>query len=456
MNGTQKYKTDIPVAKIFIYSGDYYLYDTYNNHLLQISKEHYIELSILFKQGINEYLCSCRRTQPYKDIVSLMYRGYLRKPWIEHIEHPETLIVESIISRGMQHLTLQVTQDCNFKCRYCHYTRDTSIERTHNKTQMDWEVAKKSIDFMWEHSKDSSQICFGFYGGEPLLNFNLIRECTEYIEKKFETKNISCNITTNGSVLTNEIIKYMAEKNFTVSVSLDGPPHIQNYNRKFYENGKDTFDVVWNNVQRMKEVNLEWFNKKVYFHPVYLAHENATEIMKFYSTNSISPKKVLLYRANLDGIDYISINTEVQLPNEKNEIANPIFRDFEKQFKSKSIINNRWHHNGPCVPGGRKIFVDVNGNIFPCEKLNSSMANSIGDIDNGINIDIVKKLMNIGKMTEAQCKRCFAMRFCSICVQKCYNPEKGCIDLEQKEEQCNKIKNKAINQLKQYIERNKK
>jgi hypothetical protein len=77
--------------------------------------------------------------------------------------------------------------------------------------------------------------------------------------------------------------------------------------------------------------------------------------------------------------------------------------------------------------------------------------NSIGNIDTGIDYISVNKILNIGKMTAPQCKACFAMRFCNICVQKCYNPEKRCIDLEQKQLQCEKIRRNTIKYLRQYV-----
>lgn len=452
MSDIMNLEYDIPVVKTFINNGHYYLYDTYNNHLLEISKEHYVEIGELLHYGLSNYIKNKKETNSYEDILMLINRGYLRTPWINNIEHPENKVANNIINRGMQHLTLQVTQDCNFKCRYCHYTKNTDFERNHSKNSMSWDVAKKSIDFFWEHSKDSFKISFGFYGGEPLLNFALIRKCVEYIEAKFETRSIAYNITTNGSILCDEIIGFLADKKFIVSVSLDGPPYIQNYNRKYYSNGKDTFDTVWKNVERMKFLYPDWFCENVYFHPVYLAHENISDIIRFFNSNAIETNKVLLTSANLDGIDYFFSNINTQITEEKSEqiMKNRSRSDFDKQFNDEKVIPTVWHHNGPCVPGGRKIFVDLEGNVFPCEKLNSSISNSIGDIYNGINSEIAKKIMNIGKMNESECKECFAMRFCDICIQNCYNPEKRCIDLSQKQLHCDRIKKRTIKYLKQY------
>jgi uncharacterized protein len=322
---------------------------------------------------------------------------------------------------------------------------------------MSWEIAKKSIDFLWEHSKDVSEVSIAFYGGEPLLNYELIKNVIDYSEKIFEVKKVNFNMTINGSILSDEIIDCLSKHNVSVTISLDGPKEIQNKHRKFYSNGLDTFDVVWNNIQRIKEKYPKWFDECVYFHPVMLPGEMPNEIFDFFQSNGIDLNKISVVNSNMEGIDYIRYN-DINATNHFNEADDYTkqylyrnMKEFKKFYFDKCEIPSRWHHNGPCVPGKTKIFVDINGVIFPCEQVVNEKCNSIGNIFEGINEEKVIELMNIGKLTENNCKNCFAMRFCNICMKKCYNPETKLLDKQIKEHYCINARRGVMNCLRQLV-----
>ena len=444
---------DIPVAVTFISNGLYYVYDVYNNHILKLNKYQYAEINKLFKIGIKAYKEIKSDTLEYKDVLSLILRGYLRPAWIKQIKHPDTDLVEDILSRGLQQLVLQVTQNCNFKCRYCVFSCDNDINRIHNKVNMSWEIAQKSIDFFSEHSQDSMTIYINFYGGEPLLNFHIIKKSVDYIEKIFKTKKVIYNMTTNGSIITDEIIDYLSSKSFNLTISLDGPPDIQNYNRKFGQNGYKTFDIVWKNIEHIRQRNPSWFCNNIHFNPVYFLDENPNEIINFFHSNFICRDKIHLNFANLSGIDYYSTsqNTYLAKATAVMPFQENIYDEFKENITAKTVISSVWHHSGPCVPGERKVFVDINGKLFPCEKVDSSEGNSIGTIFDGIDITKATSLLNIGTMTENRCKNCFAMRFCNICMQKCFNPESGTIDADSKIVHCKNKQNMILNFLKKLV-----
>ncbi|MFZ3070522.1 MAG: radical SAM protein [Anaerolineaceae bacterium] len=112
---------------------------------------------------------------------------------------------------------------------------------------MTWKVAKRALDFLWEHSIDSGEVNVGFYGGEPLLEFPLIQKVVGYSKYLFWGKQLTFSITTNGTLLNPEIILFFQEHNFSLGISLDGPKEINDRNRVF-ANGKGTFDSVLHNI----------------------------------------------------------------------------------------------------------------------------------------------------------------------------------------------------------------
>lgn len=107
--------------------------------------------------------------------------GLLRETAIEEIEHPETENLHLLAEHYMGNLILQVTQQCNLRCKYCAYSGNY-YNRSHTSNRMDFETAKKAIDFYLKRSEKADQLALSFYGGEPLLEFELIKKCVSYIE----------------------------------------------------------------------------------------------------------------------------------------------------------------------------------------------------------------------------------------------------------------------------------
>lgn len=169
---------------------------------------------------------------------------------VEKIEHPGTEIIEHYIKTRIQQLTLQVTQQCNLRCDYCAYSGIYDRNRIHSKLRMSFETAKKAIDFFLERSVERLDIFVSFYGGEPLLEFELIKQCVEYINNQAEGKRINYIMITNGTLLSDKVVDYLVENNFALSVSLDGSKE-HDVNRKFV-NGEGSFDTIINNIKRIQ------------------------------------------------------------------------------------------------------------------------------------------------------------------------------------------------------------
>ena len=159
-----KKSSDIPIAKAFIYNGDYYVYDTCKNQLLSVTREHYIEIIEMLHIGMTKYKALNKSSKTYTDILMLVNKGYFKPVCVEAIIHPESDYISSALDRGINDLTLQVTKNCNFNCRYCLYAAKSKLERTHERVNMQWDIAQKSLDYLITHSKDIDKITVAFYG----------------------------------------------------------------------------------------------------------------------------------------------------------------------------------------------------------------------------------------------------------------------------------------------------
>lgn len=448
--------TDIPIYNIFKHNDNYYFYDTYTNSLLNITKKLYEELVVLKNIGWKNYIQTRNQSSEYDAILKLHKRDMLKCNFITDIRHPETDIVTDMLNRSINDLVLQVTRSCNFMCRYCLYASTSNVERTHENINMDFQTAKGAIDFLFEHSCDSTSINISFYGGEPLLNFDLIKEVVEYANSIFKTKKLSYSMTINASLLTDTIIQFIVKHSFNIAISLDGPKDIQNAHRRFKTTGSETYQIVINNINKLKKMNAQYFDTCVTFLPVIIDDEDFEKVKKYYKNMGISDDKIKPLRANLNGIDYIL--SEVQLSRKKNEeqldqeFELGSYTNFLAKLMAKNKLPSTWHHNGQCVPGVQRLFVDTFGLFFPCEKITEDKAYSIGSINTGFDNKRVKEFLNIGSLSENQCKHCWAMRFCEMCISACLDIDCNKLTQARKLYSCLQQKESALANMKHYID----
>lgn len=169
----------------------HYLYDVNSDDILKIP---YDVFAFLQAQEDVEQTNSVRQ---YLDM--LKRKGFLKSKHVEKSEHGMTEIMPFALNSKLSQLVLQITQSCNLRCNYCAYSGEYK-NRVHSQKQMSFEIAKKSIDFLIQHSKDTKSLSIGFYGGEPFLRFDFIKKCVDYADSIAEGRVIRYNTTTNGTM----------------------------------------------------------------------------------------------------------------------------------------------------------------------------------------------------------------------------------------------------------------
>ena len=409
----------------------YYIYDTNTSSILKVPKGVHDN----FKSGVSIELSP----EDKRIIESLKESGFLKKSNIVKIEHPYSSRLRSLLERRVGSITLQVTQRCNLRCRYCVYSGSYNT-RTHSNSSMSFEVARKSVDFLISHSVDTDNVNIGFYGGEPLLEFDLIKSTVKYARSVGEGKKIRFGMTTNGTVFTDEILGYLEENGFNLLLSLDGPKEVHDKNRVFAHDGRGTFDIIMDQVSHIRDDFPELY-KNIAFNAVIDPRLEASCSNTFFinceefenanvAGNIIGdvyrkkqakiPEKFLIKYEE----EYFKVLMSKLGVVSDRSISKLVYFKFENLLGSLFVLRNKTrsisphnHPSGPCIPGCRKLFIDVNGNFFPCENASESSSTMvIGNIDEGFDIEAARRILNIGQISENQCKNCWAFRLCSQCA----------------------------------------
>ena len=387
-------------------------------------------------------------------------QGYFLSPDIHEIKHPDTDLLEYHLSRKIQMLTLQVTQNCNLRCDYCIYSGKYET-RQHDKKNMSFETAKKAIDYVLMHSIESENLSIGFYGGEPLLEIGFLECCIAYILAKGKNRKILFSVTTNGTLLTSEVYERLTRSNISISISLDGPKPIHDSARKYHD-GRGSFDDIMSNILCIQE---KYPDAKEKLRIIAVASPNidCACVNNLYTMDEILPDyDITMNFVSEQYTDTPIVYSEELSSRHKQERAKLLLYmlgRIEKDKVSRMVIGNVssilrkyellrhakklpqvLHPGGPCLAGVARLFVSADGFYYPCERVSeTSDVVKIGDVEKGLDVSKAKAIMNIGKTTEEECKKCWAVMHCTLCVvtadnQFEYSGSKrlaGCSDVKQ-------------------------
>ena len=227
-----------------------YYYDAGTGSILRLQDSEYRLLKAIFsptatQESVNGAFLKEDPASLEKFLVHTAEMNLLRLPPITHQHCNCHSDICQQIDQNLTQLILEVTQRCNFRCKYCIYNSTYDGNHNFSSSDMDWDTAKQAIDYLFDHSSKRENIYLTFYGGEPLLKFDLIKQCTDYAQQQAELKgrNLYFNLTTNLSLMTEEIANYLAAiPHFSIAVSIDGPAECNA--ARVYANGSETFPDV--------------------------------------------------------------------------------------------------------------------------------------------------------------------------------------------------------------------
>jgi len=323
----------------------------------------------------------------------------------------------------LQTVVMNVTNQCNLSCSYCYEYGEDKISTPDGKTKfMSAETAQSTVDFLLDQSPGRRMVHLTFFGGETLLNFPVVKSTIEYARNKAQEqgKYIDFSMTTNATMLTSEIISFLAENNVGVTVSIDGPKESNDQFRVFH-NGKGSYDVIAPKIKELVTVHRSRpigarvtltaqvvDVKKIFRH---LTDEMGFDEVGFAP---VTTSPVRLYAIGNNGLDKV-LAQFTELAEEYLEYA------LENRHHGFSNVNDTLQelHQGvskayPCGAGLGLLGVSPSGDIGLCHRFVDSPSGKLGHIDTGIDREAQMEHLNRGHInTKYDCHTCWARPVCS-------------------------------------------
>ena len=366
--------------------------------------------------------------------------------------------------KDIEKIIIGVTEACNLRCSYCVYNDNYLYEKKLSGRHLDFETAKKGLEYIHGYIKGRFDKSFNisFYGGEPFISFDLVKKIVTFSKNLFKDWQLSFGATTNATLLTDEIIEYLITEDFNILISLDGPPKVHN-SKRLYKNGKGTFKDVWKTLERIKNRDVEYFNKKISFNFVHSFDQSLSEIFRFFTeteliymnkinySNVVSKNTDYYERINYDKTefrkDFKLIFENIKSKQKNSKELRPIEDIFYRDYFDNKVFNTKPKNifSGTCFFNTR-LFMDVEGKFHICESINNRFP--IGDVwqefDLNRMIEIAKQFANIKK------KYCFDCDINYLC-RPCYVAFASDGTLEWDKKFCSNAKKSVIKNLKRQI-----
>ncbi len=346
-------------------------------------------------------------------------------------------------------LCLHVAHDCNLACQYCFAEEG---EYHGDRSMMSLSVAKKAIDFLVQNSGQRVNLEVDFFGGEPLMNFDVVKE-TVYYAKNLEenhNKKFRFTITTNGVLLDQDKMDFINEHMYNVVLSCDGRPEVHDFMRPA-SNKKGSYDLV---MPKFKELIRQRGNKSYYIRGTFTHHnlDFAEDVMHMAQEGfeQISVEPVV---APLEEAYAIQQEDIPQLIEEYQRLAERM-QDEKKNGKAFDFFHFMIDlTGGPCVAkrltgcgaGFEYLAVTPQGDLYPCHQFVGMEQFKMGDLDTGVEQEALQKeFKGCNVYAKEACQTCWAKFYCSGgCSANAYNYQgsiqeayaMGC-ELEKKRVEC--------------------
>ena len=356
-------------------------------------------------EEVETALAECRELKE----EGMLFTEDIYKDAISHFKERETVV---------KALCLHIAHDCNLACRYCFAEEGEYHGR---RALMSFEVGKKALDFLIANSGNRKNLEVDFFGGEPLMNWDVVKQLVAYgrEQEKLHNKNFRFTLTTNGVLLDDEIMEFANKEMGNVVLSIDGRKEIHDYMRPFRK-GKGSYELIVPKFQKFAESR----NQDKYY------------VRGTFTRHNLDFAEDVLHLADL-GFKQISVEPVVAPFEEEYAIRPedvPIICE-QYDILAKEMIKrekegrgfNFFHFmidltGGPCVykrlsgcgSGTEYLAVTPWGDLYPCHQFVGEEEYLMGNVDEGVvRKDIVKEFKDCNVYSKPKCQECFARFYCS-------------------------------------------
>lgn len=334
---------------------------------------------------------------------------------IDEVSKTHSIPVNPIQEYLVSCIELEVANDCNMRCKYC-YSEDGSYGA--KREWMTKATAEKCIDFLFDNCGTSEELAIVFFGGEPLMNFSVVRHAAEYATAlaKTHNKKLTFTITTNATLLTDEIINFFNQYQVSVTVSIDGPNYIQDKNRVF-ANGKGSYEII---EPKLKALFAKYKGSCRARATISNGALNLSTIERHFDSMGFHKSTLSFVDTDEESEMYIPHSQFNEIYRELEIIAdNYLSQLISGKKTSNTIIDasigslySKLHKRKPCGAGTTNVAFTASGSIYPCHRFSNMESYKLGDCHSGWYQPEKNPFYKFNINNANVCKDCYMKNLC--------------------------------------------
>lgn len=468
--------TESRLGVVYQVDGDYYYFDSGTDKIVSCDEQE-AELAASILRADPEEKRKILENNP--GFASFIEQEHL----FQCPEHRGFLVptenqYKTMVAESCEQIILELTQQCNLRCRYCIYNDNHDQFRSFSSLAMTEAVAFRALDIVLSHLKSDS-FALTYYGGEPLLNQELIKSTISYVLKKRPDLKLHVSFTTNLTLMTSEFADYLHDvpaDEVSVLCSLDGPRDMHDSYR-VNTAGRGSFEAAIRGYRILMDHFYDPEKKRIVsvntvLTPPY-SKKRFDEVNRFFADQLKLPAEMehrftYMDPGQMEASDYggevISGEHEFEMiPLEEWSIA-----EAEKTGKDADVLEmlckELWFistrqrepdggiiqntvHMANCIPGQRRLYVSADGSFYTCEKVGQTPP--IGNVHTGLQLERAYRIYytDFDAYYQPKCDQCWARTLCSRCydgLMKKDGPDKN------SDGRCGDVRSTVLDLLKLY------
>lgn len=471
---TSFFEREYPLVRLFKHGGDNVVYDAKPHFAFILSDEELALLLDILEDRTEEEIADIHSSAMSPENIEtlclkfseLRKNGVFIKGPVDEISPVDRDRIRNLLKYYDENILLrkfclEVTENCNFRCTYCKRTIAAEAGG-HFSTDLSEENAFLGIRYYFgkytsffaglpeEKKKLLLQVVppgLSWYGGEPFLNFGLIKRTSEYFktlpwhEHSIGTDHLHFTANTNLSIMNDEILRFLVDNRVGLYASLDGPAEEHDKCRVF-ENGLGTFDLAFSNLLKIRDFDEEYFKNHVSLFGVHTDRHDHKKCADF--NRSLGALRCEHFPAQYTGVFVSDVEATIKSYEDSFQDSLQNFMDRAREESKKENIDmdlfsglfsfcdlnvdrpsgkSSLNISVTCPMGFDNLMVAANGDFLICHKSDGNMP--IGDCASGLDIE---KLIDLNQeynssINNQKCKSCWAINFCKICAAARMSPD---------------------------------
>jgi len=408
---------------LFQFRGDCYALDIDSSAVIKLDAPAYDALSLRLSDAPPDATTS-QLTATYGEHTShtvlrelgwLNKKGLFRGPLRTYEDTENEAYIQRLTRMSTNKIELSLAEACNLRCAYCYVGENEAL----NNGLMPREIAKQAVDLVFQRAGRATEIYVTLFGGEPLLNKPVLREVIQYSQElgAERGKKVHYSMTTNGTLLDDEIIDYIKKYNFGLMVSMDGPKDVHDGVRAFAD-GRGSFDQASRNIKRLMK-RRRMVTVRATISNQCLDRPRIVQFLEDFGFTRVAMSRCVGKSHRLGPYD-VGPEHNAVLQGQDDYFTDRLLGQLERGERVRfnpwstalSNVHDQQNRRVRCGVGRGCTTVGIDGKLYPCHRYVGMEKYVLGHVSTGINRERFADYLRGYFETKTKCEECWAINIC--------------------------------------------